>query len=392
MGFTDAYYQLIEQWNSAHNNNFQSASGTSIEWVEFNSGNRKKGKDLHYLSALREVIPGAKKDEKIIENREFQYPVFKPKDVNINKGAILLLHGLNERKWDKYLYWADYLATKTGKSIILFPISFHLNRSLPEWTNRHVMMQRALERQSKFHVGNTESTFINEALSDRLTEMPERFFLSGLQTSNDLIFLLQDIYEGKHSLFHRGTHTDIFAYSIGGLLAQVLFIANPGEILSDSKLFLFCAGSLFHEMNGISKLIMDPVAYHKIHNYYTSDLELQIKKEGTFAEFFNNSKVGMAFRSMIAPDRLRYLRERIFKSRKEHIYAISMKNDRVIPSPGISRALMGTADRPPSNMEVMDFPFPNYHEMPFPVKNESLKSQVDEAFDRVFSKAAAFLA
>lgn len=392
MSFTETYYNLREQWKNSNKNGFQSASGTNIEWVEFNSGNRKDGKEVHYLTSLREAIPGARNDENIIQNREFQYPVFRPGNVDINNGAILLLHGLNERKWDKYLCWADYLASKTGKSIILFPISFHLNRSLPEWTNRHVMMQTALERQSKYHVGNTESTFINGALSERLTEIPERFFLSGLQTSNDLIFLLNDIYEGKHPLFHRGTHTDIFAYSIGGLLAQVLFIANPNELLSDSKLFLFCAGSLFHEMNGISKLIMDPVAYHKIHNYYTSDLEFQIKKQGAFADFFNNSKVGMAFRSMIAPDRLKSLRERIFKSRKEHIYAISMKNDRVIPSPGISKALMGTAERPPSNMEVMDFPYPNYHEMPFPVKNETFKDQVDEAFEKIFSKAAAFLA
>ncbi|MFW5645570.1 MAG: DUF6051 family protein, partial [Bacteroidota bacterium] len=168
--------------------------------------------------------------------------------------------------------------------------------------------------------------------------------------------------------------------------------ANPEDLFSESRLFLFCAGSLFHEMNGVSRLIMDPVAYQRIHNYYTRDLELEIKKQGTFAEFFNNSKVGMAFRSMIAPDRLRVLREKIFQSRKEHIYAISMKNDRIIPSAGISKALMGTDKRVPSNMEVMDFPYPNYHEMPFPVNNDAFKNQVDEAFEKVFSKAAAFLA
>ncbi len=95
---------------------------------------------------------------------------------------------------------------------------------------------------------------------------------------------------------------------------------------------------------------------------------------------------------MIAPDRFKSVRERVFRNRKEHIYAVSMENDRVIPCTGISKALMGTDNRLPSNMEVMNFRFPNYHEMPFPVKKDSIKKQVDEAFEKVFSRASAFLA
>lgn len=45
------------------------------------------------------------------------------------RGVILLLHGLNEKRWDKYLPWALRLVRGTGKAVMLFPISFHMNRT-----------------------------------------------------------------------------------------------------------------------------------------------------------------------------------------------------------------------------------------------------------------------
>ena len=66
-----------------------------------------------------ELVQGIK------ENKNFQYLVFAPRGIKNNK-AILLLHGLNERKWDKYYTWGHKLAKDTGKSVILIPFSFHL--------------------------------------------------------------------------------------------------------------------------------------------------------------------------------------------------------------------------------------------------------------------------
>ena len=61
-----------------------------------------------------------------------------------------MLHGLNERKWDKYLAWAHYLAEETGKPVIIFPTSFHINRSLPEWLNPRLMNTRAEFRRKNY--------------------------------------------------------------------------------------------------------------------------------------------------------------------------------------------------------------------------------------------------
>ena len=67
-------------------------------------------------------------DNQIKENQNFTYYVVVPSNEGDTKpdkkfgSAILLFHGLNERSWDKYRPWANYLSDKTGKPVILFPI------------------------------------------------------------------------------------------------------------------------------------------------------------------------------------------------------------------------------------------------------------------------------
>jgi hypothetical protein len=51
-----------------------------------------------------------------------------------SRGLILLLHGLNEKRWDKYLPWARRLVRQTGKSVLLFPIAFHMSRTPAPWS------------------------------------------------------------------------------------------------------------------------------------------------------------------------------------------------------------------------------------------------------------------
>ncbi len=75
----------------------------------------------------------------ISENQSFSYPVFVPGNVE-SKKVILLLHGLNERSWLKYLVWAYYLAENTDSYVILFPISFHINRSPASWKDPRAMI------------------------------------------------------------------------------------------------------------------------------------------------------------------------------------------------------------------------------------------------------------
>lgn len=358
-----------------------------IHFVPFFSEYQRDNATNASLHLMRGEVAGGVNDESIIENQVFNYPIFMPASAGKNNGAILLLHGLNERRYDKYFTWAHRLVKLTGKAVILFPISFHLNRGLPNWTDRHLMAEKAAQRKVMFQNDEQVFTYINQALSERLTESPERFFLSGLQTSIDIVSLAHSIRSGNHPLFEKNAGVDLFAYSVGGLLAQVLFISNPDELFTDSKMFLFCAGAFFEDMNGISKVILDPPAYQRIHQYYTREFEANIKRSGVFADFFNNNKIGMAFRSVITSERFKSVRDRVFKTRSRQIFALSLNKDKVIPSDKIKKAV----NRGSGKMEVLDFDYPYSHEIPFPIKQSNWIDKINEAFELVFFKAGVFL-
>jgi len=391
MNFTELHHHIKSRFNPLEEETLIEETGVAIRYLKFQSRIDSSHPDRIKLLNMRKVVQGGDVDERIIQNTEFVYPAFIPPGKTINDKGIILLHGLNERKYDKYLAWGHYLAEKTGKTVLLFPISFHLNRGMPEWIDPRELTKKVEARKSQGAGAEEYSSFVNLTLSERLNESPERFFLSGLQTAIDLNLLLSKINEGQHPLFTKGTTTDFFAYSIGGLLAQVMFLADEKGLLKDSKLFLFCAGSMFTNMYGVSKVIMDKSAFEKIHHFYREGLIKTIRKQKEFAVFFHQSKIGKAFRAMIRPDRFRRYRESFFRKRAKHIYAISLKNDKVIPPNAISKTLLGEDEKYPNNMEVFDFNYPYTHEMPFPVKKENIKEAVNKAFEQVFFRAACFL-
>jgi len=329
-------------------------------------------------------------DAGISENMSFRYPVFIPPRKD-SKKVILLLHGLNERSWIKYLTWGYRLSEDTGSYVILFPISFHVNRSPVSWIDPRKMTGFLSERRENYE--NVEmSSFANIVLSNRLTHEPMRFFSSGYQTASDLIKLLSEINHGHHEIIPKESRADIFAYSIGAFLGQILLIGNPDGLLSDSRLFMFCGGSVFSNMYGTSKLIMDSLAYKKVYSFFMNDLEKEIHKETPLSIFLRTSQLGIAFRSMIDFEGFRAFRENILGKLRERIRAITLARDSVIPAAGILKTLGSLTRINHKSVEVWDFPFPYTHENPFPLLNNSLREKVDRCFRQVFSEAAMFLA
>lgn len=326
-------------------------------------------------------------DLSIQENCNFSYPVFIPESEG-SKNVILLLHGLNERNWNKYLTWAYFLASETRSYVILFPISFHINRSPGAWKDAR-LMQGSVKNRS-LHFGQDDmSTFANVALSNRLSEDPMRFFLSGNQTSEDITRLVLSIRDGEHPLIPSDSRINIFAYSIGAFLAEIMMMGNPHGIFTNSKLFIFCGGSVFSNMNGTSRLIMDRIAFDRVFNFYMNDFEKSIKTNSRLHDFFYLSPLGIAFRSMIDFGRFRLFREEKISNLCGQINSIALKNDRVIPAKGIM-ATLGIGRKHPK-AEVLDFPYPYTHENPFPLLSPPNDSLVNEAFRQVFLRAAEFL-
>jgi hypothetical protein len=325
-------------------------------------------------------------DRLISENNTFSYPVFSPKNAKSNK-VILLLHGLNERSWIKYLAWALWLAENTSSYVILFPISFHMNRSPDSWKDPRLMGPYMKERNSE--IGNTNMlSFANVALSNRLTEDPMRFFNSGYQTAVDLINLLKMIRSGRHKVIPGGCRLNVFAYSIGAFLAEILMMADPEKLFSESKLFIFCGGSVFSRMNGTSKLIMDSYAFNRVYNFYLNDFEERITGKNRISILFQSTQLGMAFRSMIDRSRLKTFRENRLRKLKDQIQCTVLRRDTVIPATGAIDTLRDTTRM--DIVRVCDFPYPYSHENPFPVSASIQTDEVDKCFNMIFEEAELF--
>lgn len=352
-------------------------------------GSKIKIQNLEFISDFPFNGFSNSSDTLISENFTFTYPVFVPEDKETGK-VILLLHGLNERSWEKYLTWAFYLTTITGSYVILFPISFHINRSPASWKDPRSMIQ-SLQKRISLLGKIDKSSFANVALSERLTDDPLRFFSSGYQTSCDIIKLMLSIKDNKHPVIRSLSTLNIFAYSIGAFLAEILVLGNPNELFSGSKLFIFCGGSVFSNMKGTSKLIMDKVAFDRVYNYYMNDFENTIKDKSPLSNFLNYNQTGLVFRSMIDLGRLRLFRENLFRKLRGQIHSITLSKDTVIPSDGIRATLSDWDKSMQSVTDIVDFPYQYTHENPFPVLEIPLSLEVDKSFEKVFSAAGSFL-
>lgn len=321
-------------------------------------------------------------------NINFTYPIFLPNGEKKYNKVIVLLHGLNERSWMKYMPWADELARSTRSAVILFPISYHINRAPKEWSDARAML--SVLNSSNMRYGKTDSSsFVNVALSRRLLSDPLRFFTSGYQSANDLVSLLEQIKVGSNPYVKDDAQVDFFAYSIGAFLSQILFIANPNDIVSNSRLFMFCGGAFFNNMNGVSKMIMDEPSFSKISNYYNEEFEKESIRQTSLGVFIKDNRFAMAFRSMLNMNRLKDFRCDMLSKFKGQMYAISLLKDKVISPIGVSAFFRSVGSK---NIEMVDFAFPHSHEQPFPIIGKpTISDAVDGGFRHVFRRAAGFL-
>lgn len=302
-----------------------------------------------------------------------------------HRGAIILLHGLNERSWNKYIQWGAALASGTGRPVVLFPHAWHMNRSPRSWIDRHLMMPLVAARTS-LQPDTRLSTFVNVALSTRMSASPQRFMLSGYQTVKDLSEFIGSVSAGNVPGIAAGGPVDIFAYSIGALAAQVMMLSDPSPLPADSRVMLFCGGSAFSMMNGTSKLIMDSRAFEMLLAFYLGwPAGGGSRDRDRFAGLMNDTPEGEAFYAMTSLQRLKSLRGRPFSKWEGRLKAVSLAGDQVIPPYAVRDALSG------ADHQIWDTEYPCSHESPFPVLAEGKADPVDRTFDRLFATAAGFL-
>ncbi|QQS51466.1 MAG: hypothetical protein IPM71_01715 [Bacteroidota bacterium] len=317
-------------------------------------------------------------------NLNFNYYIFQPDSGKEKDAAIILLHGLNERSWEKYLSWAYALASKTGKSVILFPIAFHMNRSPEAWHDAR-QMSRFVEARKKSNSNNENLSFANIAISERLTYAPEQFFLSGYQSAKDIYFLAKEIKQGNHKLFNSTATIDFFGYSFGAFLEEILAIANPEGYFTNSKFFFFCGGCVFSEFNGTSKYILDQRAFERIRYFYVEELDIELRRSTLLSKLLNDTAFGYAFRHICSLEQFSKLTVEEKNRMDKNIVLLALQKDEIVSPLSLKNTF------PKKSIDFIDFDFEYSHEVPFPVNHYGISEHVDKAFEDVFSKAAVSL-
>jgi pimeloyl-ACP methyl ester carboxylesterase len=331
------------------------------------------------------------RDTEIEENKKFDYFIFVPKKRSAKSEAIFLFHGFNEKNWNKYLSWAQFLAESTGFPIILFPMAFHMNRTLSIWSDKRKMFQLSEKRQQMFP-DIVNSSLTNVAISMRLHSCPQRFIWSGLQSYYDIIRFIDDVRAGQHPLFDKKTNFNIVAYSIGCLLAEILKLTNPKNYFSHAKLSLFCGGPVFNRLSPVSKFILDSEANVALYSYMVEHLDKHAQKDRHLYHYIKGAhREGHIFHAMLDYNQNRIFREELMRKVSTDLMAIGLKQDEVIPSYEIINTLQGADRDIPIPVDIYDFPFRYNHVSPFPV-TEKNKEAIDQEFRRVFTKISDFIA
>jgi hypothetical protein len=331
-----------------------------------------------------------KKDAEIKENITFRYHIVMPKNEVKTKKIILLFHGFNEKNWSKYLPWATCIAEKTGKSVVMFPLSFHMNRAPAIWSNSLEMNNVNNQRKVRYpHM--IESSLYNVAVSTRLHSKPQRFVWSGLQSYYDVIDFVENVKEGLHPVVSKDASIDFFSYSLGTFLGEILMMSNKDGYFSNSKYATYCGGAVFNRMFPVSKFILDSEANISLYSFMVEHLENHIKRNEVLRHYLLTLPEGVYFRYMLNYNVLTQQREDIFRKMSGQFYAIALEKDKTVPAYEIINTLQGSRRDIPIKVDILDYPYDYIHENPFPVSIETA-DEVDRQFRLTFDKICDFLA
>jgi len=297
-------------------------------------------------------------DAAIQENLRFRYFLVREhaRTQRRHDRVLILFHGLNERSFTKYIPWAYHIWRVTGAPVILFPLTFHINRVLPAWAGE----QRKDYEERRALPGNEMAHRFNAVISDRLGTHPDRFFWGAEQSYWDAIDLIRRIRAGDHPHFTSGARVDTFGFSAGGYVAMALMLENHENLLAESRGVVFASGIPVRDVNLSSHLIVDhmaEIALMKLFVKYRDKLAsprlrhwMDHHPEGRWINTFCG----------LIPDRTR-LDQRL-RELAPRLLGIANTNDQVMPAGAMLNSLQGI--RRDTGVRVDELPL-GIHENPF---------------------------
>jgi hypothetical protein len=320
------------------------------------------------------------------ENRAFPYRILAPTGLERGTRGVILLHGLNEKKWEKYLPWAKALAEGLRAPVILFPIAFHMERSPALWFEPRPMRQLSRDRQSRIP-GLEQSYFANAALSSRLHARPERFLWAGLRTLEDVVALSQRVRQGEEPLLAPDARLDFFGYSIGAFLSELLLLSDVDGRFSESRVVSFCGGCVLSRQDPLAREILDSAAAQALRHFLLKELEPLKQVRPELSRLFSEHPAGRAFELMVSEEHLRAEREEALRRVSSRIQAIALQEDRVAPPGAVADTFAGTGVR----VDILAPPYAYEHVNPFPAVT-ALEADVERSFADTFGRAVEWLA
>ncbi len=392
-------------------------------------------KDIRILFRKMYSLPvtyfggGVDSDAAIDENLCFHYPVFIPGRTGSGSGlgsgsgsggrrpskrftrATILLHGLNERRWDKYLPWAAALCRLTNSPVIMMPVAYHLNRAPGIWSDIRTMMPISKKRKGDDSTNPTAS-FVNAALSQRLEDRPDRFLTGGMQTISDVERVIRLIRSDKDSLLAPDAEIHFFSYSIGCTLTEALLMIDAEreeeqQILSGSRACLFCGGSLLEYANPVSRAILDDRAAWRLNQFFDAFVKTEFysqdvtdredcnpvrkpQKQQDTPE--NNATLPKIFASLLRHSFASDYRQSLFQKISSRILGITLDIDSVFPGRGLHETWTDPEGKELISITEFTGPPQSSHVVPFPIGTDAEEQrESDHAFSQIFAHAADFL-
>ena len=347
--------------------------------------------------ALKKVLPEeadlsclyVTADGDIPENRSFRYHVVRTGGTAPSAGGVILLHGFNERQWDKYLPMAESLAKSTGRAVFLFHIAFHMNRAPSLWHNARAMSKVSHYRK-RLYPEIIQSTLSNAAISARLHADASRFFWSGLQSYDDVVALAKEIRGGGHPAAAAGASINFFTYSIGTLLGEIIMMTNQDSLFSESRFVTFCGGPVFNRLSPVSKFILDSAANVELYSFLVEHLESHRKSDPRLDAFLGGTEEGRNFRALLNYRLDVAYRDGKLRAMADRILAVPLSTDEVVPPFEVVNTLQGSRRDIPVEVEMFEPSYPCRHEDPFPL-SPKMAEEVDSAFSRLFARFGDYL-
>jgi hypothetical protein len=186
-----------------------------------------------------------------------------------------------------------------------------------------------------------------------------------------------------------GTVFNIFGYSIGAFVSQIIMMSNPLGLFNASKCLLFCGGPTLERMNPVNKYILDSEAAKSLQDFYIDRFDQNLSSDDRMRALISSESVeSYLFRSMLSDNDGLKTRKRHLAKIRDRLYGIALEKDMVMTPNAIRESLK--SDHPKEiTIDVLDPDYSYSHENPFPTLT-NIQNEVQEGFDTIFSRAAEF--